>query len=162
MESPERESRFYKEKVDTLQRFVDEGYVLHGSPQKIDVLEPHQGHDASGEEHKTMQGVYGTQDIREAIAAALMRRTEDAQNARTYWEPDSENEDTFVFGGDNVELDTGWVYVLPLDAFEAHTGEHDEGEDTEFVAKESVIPHAVVEVDPGIVEHMGNFRTGLS
>ena len=146
-----------KEKLRTLHEAVGQGKILHGSPYKIEGrIEPRKGTDISGATHKTLEGVYGTSDVKTALAAALLQKGNDST---TFWE--GKGDELHFSGKGDVSLGPGYVYILPNESFRAHSGYLEGQEDVEIVSSEPVEPEAVVAVDPSIIDAVDGFDTDL-
>lgn len=120
------------------------GKMFHGSPDKIDILKPHQATclcSAAGNQY----GVYATRNHLVAVAAALIRPT------GPWWQSNwsGDNHELRVWGT-NIELGPGFVYLLPPVSFEQLR--EDNGElSSQYLAREEVLPVGVVCVSPRLL-----------
>lgn len=114
---------------DVCQNFIDAGYVLHGSPSKIELLEPRPAEDAS-KGFGTDTAVFAVRSPASAIFSAIIDRRvlpEDAdRRVKMYHVREIDD-----YGNEKVEtyyaiskalkdakaIRGGWVYVLPNDTF---------------------------------------------
>ncbi len=137
-------------KIDTLRRYVQDGFLLHGSKSRIDKIEPRQASDIDKTRVARNQfGVYATEDPDIAIVMALMH-PKGSGNTTSYYHKHSGESESFKIGGVNVMLRTGYVHVLPRETFKEINHEND----VEFVSKDPVTPVAVIEVNPPIIRSM--------
>jgi hypothetical protein len=134
------------ETLRILERYVQEGYLLHGSKLKIEVLEPRQATDTNKEKTaRNRLGIYATENVRVAVSMALMHKVADESTSHYY----VTNKD-FRMGGTGITLKTGYVHVLPRDTFE----EIMEEGDRELVSPVLVKPVAVIQIEPEILKEM--------
>jgi hypothetical protein len=134
------------ETLKTLQSYLDQGYLLHGSKMRIDILKPRTARDDSdGRTIGKMTGVYADDDLRAPILMALFdRKDPNISDWRSSYQGNDEN--TFV-SGENMTFTPGFVHVLPKDTFTYH----EEGDDGEFVSNQPVTPVEIVPVTPDIL-----------
>jgi hypothetical protein len=124
-----------------LQEYLNNGYLLHGSQRCIEgELKPCQACDSSKEEGN-LCGVYATNEIAVAIFKAVARRPEQ-KSSLMGWDFDG---NVKKFYGANIALADGYVYILPTDNFKPV-----QGDDSEFVSVSSILPQAVVKINPKI------------
>jgi hypothetical protein len=135
------------ETLRALERYVQGGYLLHGSNSKIEVLEPRQTFDIDKQKTARNQlGIYATESVRIAVSMALMHKIKKADNNWYY----HGSEQDFRIGGTGIKLESGYIHVLPRDSFE----EIIEGGDRELVSRTLVDPVAVIEINPDILDNM--------
>jgi len=139
---------------DTCQKFVDAGYVLHGSPLRLDVLEPKPASDAS-KKFGNDTAVFAVRSPASAIFSAIIDRSVLPKSAdrrvKMYY-----LKETDAKGNERVcsryaiskalkeagAIKSGWVHVLPPDTFI-----HDR-DSSESKSHQSVRPVLVIPVSP--------------
>ncbi|MBM4402247.1 MAG: hypothetical protein FJ044_03320 [Candidatus Cloacimonetes bacterium] len=139
---------------DVCQKFIDTGYVLHGSPSKIELLEPRPVEDAS-KGFGTDTAVFAVRSPASAIFSAIIDRRVLPENAdrRVKMYHIREIDD---YGNERVEtyyaiskalknaraIKGGWVHVLPKDTFIDDPGS------SECKSYQPVRPKVVIPVKP--------------
>lgn len=133
-----------------LEDYVSQGLLLHGSKNKIEVLEPRQARDDNQERKSgNLNAVYATDDIRISIFMALFDKKDTTQNGwRAFYH--STNEDEMKVGGEHVTFTPGYIHVLPGEKFHKVDDENSK----EIVAYESVAPIDVIAVTPDITKYL--------
>lgn len=125
-----------------LRRYVAEGFLLHGSRKKFDVVEPRKAND-DGHYVCNQFGVYATDDVRIPLVMALIHPTDPNDVSLSYH---SQGDGPLQVNGRNICLRPGYIYVLPPNTFEKVCADGN----TEIISPTPVIPITVVKVDPGI------------
>ena len=127
-----------------LQRLSHEEFVLHGSPCLTEILEPRQAHcldpDGKVDEEKSQLGVYASLWVRDAVVCAVVRN-------HTGWKVSSDLNTLTVFG-DNVTLESGYLYVLPQKCFTRLSNVF------WFISKEPVKPLRFLPIGPDILKYL--------
>jgi hypothetical protein len=151
MEKLEDESIEKKEARETfvkLKEYLSQGYLLHGSKNKIEVIEPRQAHDDNRESKVTnLHGVYAADDIRVPVFMALFDKKDPTKKGWTSYYHATNREEITV-GGKNVTFTPGYIHVLPNETFQKMEDEH--GQET--VSFEPVTPIDVIRITPEILE----------
>ncbi len=134
--------------LEQLNEFLAQGYVLHGSKRKSEVLKPMPANETNKKRTiGNLDAVYATD---ESVEIALFRAMTGIRNHSSGINTKSGYSGTngrFVMRGEsNIELSKGYVYVLPKDTFEVVKDETGE----ELVSFVPVMPHAVFQVEPDI------------
>ena len=144
-----------KESVwDVCKKFIDAGYVLHGSPLRLDVLEPKPARDAS-KKFGNDTAVFAVRSPASAIFSAIVDRSVlpigADRRVKMYY-----LRETDARGNERVcsryaiskalkeagAIKDGWVHVLPPDTFI-----HDR-DSSESKSYQSVRPMFVISVEP--------------
>jgi hypothetical protein len=138
------------EAFNKLQEYIASGYLLHGSKNKLDVLEPRQAVDGDKTSKVTnLNGVYATDDIRISIFMALFAKKDISKNGwRSFYSVTSKDEITV--GGENVFFTDGFVHVLSREKFKEIEDENGK----EIVASEPVTPIDVIKITPDILKYL--------
>lgn len=145
------------ETLNQLKDFLAQGYLLHGSKQPIDTLEPRQAEDTNKERHIGRQhAVYATRHVEIPIFMALKDRKDDS--IRSWRSGYSGTGGSWYMHGENTTLTPGYVYVLPPDTFERL---EDERGGEELVSRVPVTPIAVFKVEPNILKLFPNITLDL-
>jgi hypothetical protein len=131
---------------EILRDFLMREYLLHGSSQKFEIVEPRQACDEKGRFQGNFKAVYATFDVRVAAFMATRHPT-NLQSWSSYYHS---VEDKFQAGGENVVLGPGYIYVLPGDTFQFVGTE----EDREIVSFVPVVPAIVVRIGPEFVRSL--------
>jgi hypothetical protein len=138
------------ERLARLERYLADGYLLHGSKKRIEILEPRQSRDddptriAGNSNAVYAEGV----DVRIPILKALFEKDDPTLNGwRSGYSTQGPGTPILVVG-ENYRFGSGFVHVLPRDTFEIEGDERDQ----EYVSRAPVAPIDVIEVDPGILE----------
>lgn len=136
-----------KETLALLRQYLSEGYVLHGSKVKNELLEPRQASDTRSERVSGKQvAVYASEFVEVPLFMALHEKRNKSLPMRSGY---SGHDGIFKMYGENCTLGPGYVYVLPRDAFEV---ESDGKGDEELISRAPVTPVAVIEVRPSILD----------
>lgn len=161
---PEKNENIHEKVLNKLHDYRDEGYLFHGSNHKFTVVKPHQATDEStADEHHNMKGVYATDTPELAVAAGLLSRKDLHKDYTSSWNKKSDDgvlESLDIDGDDNTVLRPGYIYVVPADAFEKHTGSNNR-DDFELVSTEAVDPIDIVAVNPNILDYIPEVETDL-
>jgi hypothetical protein len=140
------ENKEMKEVLQKLNDYLAKGFLLHGSKNKIEVLEPRQAKEDDGRETGSLNAVYAADDIRIPIFMALFdKKAEDQKGWRAFY---SAQGTAMRVGGENVTFTTGYVHILPHEKFTKIEDERSK----EIVSFESVTPEDVIEVNPNILK----------
>jgi len=136
--------------LDELRGYLDAGYLLHGSKQKLEILEPHQARDRDPSNIIGSQtAVYAARSLRVPIIKALIDVRDKSMAARTYGYDD--DGDRIIVSGTNFTFTPGFVYVVRLDSFIEIT---DDQNRRDIVSYEPVVPHDCIYVTPVILRHL--------
>ncbi|MDO8603840.1 MAG: hypothetical protein Q7K40_00270 [bacterium] len=148
------ESLDMKITLQKLEGYVSQGFLLHGSKNKIEVLEPRQAQDDNHDRKSgNLNAVYATDDIRISIFMALFAKKDADKNGwRAFY--NSTNEDEMSVGGENVTFTPGYIHVLPGEKFR----KVDDKNSKEIVAYEPVAPIDVVQVTPDIAAYLSGIN----
>jgi hypothetical protein len=144
----------YGEVVKKLQKYISEGFILHGSKKLVPILEPRQATDDNI--NRTIGksfAIYGeAHDIRIPILMALFTQADESLHS---WKsgysghgPGTPLEVT----GENFTFSPGYVYVLSPDHF---TTEEDENE-REYISHEAITPIDILKIDPTILKEFSD------
>lgn len=104
--------------MDKLKRALELGYLLHGSPHLLrGHLEPRLANfvTQTTEEVEDQALLYATSHIEVAMVKAIFRPG--MGRSRMWSSASPETGRTEVFGGENVTLTKGYVYILPSAGF---------------------------------------------
>lgn len=136
--------------LQKLEGYISQGFLLHGSKNKIEVLEPRQARDDNQDRKSgNLNAVYATDDIRISIFMALFAKKDATQNEwRAFYS--STNETEMNVGGENVTFTPGYIHVLPEKKFHKVDDENSK----EIVSYESVTPIDVISVTPDIAKYL--------
>jgi hypothetical protein len=137
--------------LDQLQDYLKQGYLLHGSKEKLSVVEPRQASD-NDPDRKTGKAfaVYAeAHDIRIPILMALFSEKDPSKRSWSSSYSVTGNEPMKVTGV-NCTFSSGYVYVLPKDSFTKEGGAND----FEYISLSPVTPTEVFEVDPSILSEL--------
>lgn len=139
------------EKLEQLRSYLAQGYLLHGSKQKLEVIKPRQSTDDDPERISGKSlAVYAADSIATPILKALFAKKDlEKEGWRSAYTGDK---DHLVVTGENCTLTPGYVHVLPRDSFKE---EHESSAD--LISYSPVTPIDVIEVDPSILDEL----TGL-
>jgi hypothetical protein len=144
------ENKEMKVALQKLNEYLAKGFVLHGSKNKIEILEPRQAKDDEGREAGSLNAIYAADDIRIPIFMALFDKKDKKQKGwRAFY---STKETTMRVGGENVTFTPGYVHVLSHEKFKKVEDERSK----EIVSFESVTPEDIVEVTPNILNLFSN------
>lgn len=139
---------------DVCQKFTDTGYVLHGSPSKIELLEPRPAEDVS-KEFGTDTAVFAVRSPASAIFSAIIDRRVLPESAdrrvkmyhlREIDDHDNEKVETYYAISKALKnakaIRGGWVYVLPNKTFINDLGS------SECKSYQAVKPKVAIPVKP--------------
>lgn len=135
--------------VRKLQKYLDNGMLLHGSKKLLTRLEPRQSTDDNPERNigKSLAIYAEAHDLRIPVLMALFAQADTSvaswQSGYSAHGPDTPIE----VSGENYTFTPGYIYVLPREKF---VTEEDENE-REYIATEPVDPVEVLEVTPSIL-----------
>lgn len=121
---------------------IAEGFYLHGSRKKIDVLKPRTARCLSGNEESCQTAVYAARCIEISCIMAMLKPDGSSlryQASYTRQHP----MDPLIVRGKHATFGPGYVYVLPHDTFERMG--------SETISRVPVMPHLVVPVTPAII-----------
>jgi hypothetical protein len=142
-------------KIEKLRGYLEQGYFLHGSKNKVEILEPRKANEVNPDRViGRINGVYASDDLEIPIAMALFATKQKGMD-RTNGYSRRDN-GPLILKGTNTTLTPGYVYVLPSKTFKIFHQEIDGDSDLEFVSEEPVIPIDTIEVDPTILEDLGD------
>lgn len=118
-----------------LEEYLEDGYCLHGSKQKLHLIEPRKAYCETGRPEGCLNAVYAERhDVRIPIIMALF----EGRGFGSY----SSDGTLLTVTGDRT-FSPGFVHVLPSDTFSNESGE--------FVSRVPVRPIAIVPVKPSIL-----------
>lgn len=137
--------------IAKLRDYLAQGYLLHGSKEKLEIIEPRKAADTDPE-RTTGQAfaVYAERsDIRVPILMALFAEKDPSKKS---WRSSysAHGDGPMKVGGENYTFSPGYVYVLPSETFTIEGEEQDH----EFISEVSVIPKDVISVDPSILSEL--------
>lgn len=139
-----------QETLRILREYVSHGYLLHGSKSRLDFVDPRQARDSNSERVTGKQNaVYATNHVEIALARALLEAKDSQTRSWRSGYSSSDGGKTFAIRGENAKVGYGFVHVLPADTFETET---DGKGDDEVLSRVPVVPVAVLEVQPDILE----------
>lgn len=97
--------------LEAVQRAAAQGYLFHGSPLKLDVVEPHQAYDLS---HigGCQCAVYATDDPFIALMCSVLHR-----NSKLWYSAWSVQDGSYSLQLHNVTLSGGWIYLVRREQF---------------------------------------------
>ena len=121
--------------MDILIQAVQQGYLLHGSPNLLNCLEPRQAQDDETEDGNLV-AVYATKNLTVAVFKGLIHGKGDSYRTGWTWS-DSEKR----LYGENIRLAKGYVYILDPVGFQPNAEDPDE-----FFSLTPIIPLQRVEV----------------
>ena len=121
--------------LERLERALEQGYLLHGSPHILTRLEPRQAHDEETESGNLV-AVYATKNLTVALFKGLIHGKGESYRTGWTWR-DSEKR---LFG-ENIELGDGYVYILNPEKFQPSAED-----DAESFSLVPATPIQVVEV----------------
>ncbi len=144
------------EKLTRLKSYLAEGYLLHGSKNRIEVLEPRQATD-DNPERKTgkAHAIYAEDgDLRIPIVRALFAEKDPVPRSWRAGYSTHGPDTPIIVTGENCTFTPGFVHVLPPDTFEV---EGDEG-DNERISRVPVASIDIIEVDPSILDELPGIK----
>lgn len=129
--------------IQRLQSWVDRGFCLHGSGAgDLTLIEPRRASDLSGNPARSLLAVYAHRDdVRIPVVKASAGPADPTRPWSLQYATDEAG--GLTVRGDNLGFGSGYLYVLPADAFR-RVGR-------EFVAFQSVVPVAVETIPEGAV-----------
>lgn len=127
--------------ADFLQKLPHDTFVLHGSPQRLTVVEPRQAAGNPKWPHLCMYAVYASISVEFALIHALIEKPSYVLD---------EKEECIMVRGEKIVVNSGYIYVLPIHPF---TPIDDGVGGMCLTAKEPVEALAVVEVVPEMLAH---------
>lgn len=137
--------------LDHLQGRLAEGYLLHGSKQRSELLEPRRAWDTDPSNLVGNQtAIYAARNLRIPIVMALIA----IKDGSTAWLHEYSDDGKAIYlSGTNFTFTPGFVYVLPADGF---VEIRDEQGRTDIVSFGSVIPAECMCVTPDILHHLNH------
>jgi len=123
--------------IKKLERALEQGYLLHGSPYIIGELEPRQAHDEETTDGNQV-AVYATKNLPVAVFKGLIHGK--GNSYRTGW---TWSDSKKVLFGENIELEKGYVYILDPATFQQSAEDADES-----FSLTPVVPFEKVQVVP--------------
>ena len=121
-------------------------YLFHGSPHKLDLLEPRQAFHHGGSAELNQYGVYATGSMRIALLYAVIH--EDRRNWGWKWDATEPHGSLRVEAPNPCKGGNGNLYVLKRNGFEAWSS------GINYIARKSILPWEVLEVSPTILEDL--------
>ncbi len=141
------------EKLERLEAYLAQGFLLHGSKRRLETVEPRQATDTDPDRKSgKANAVYAeAHDVRIPILMALFDKLDPElpgwrSGYHAYGEGPIEVE------GENYTFTKGFVHVLPRGSFEAEGDETDR----EYLSRVPVTPVDVIEVDASMIDHLGD------
>lgn len=151
---PSRNLEDMQTALQRLETYHSDGYLFHGSKEKISVLEPRQARDR--DEKKIIgnqKAVYAIDSLRVPIVKALLDAKDQSLND---WSSGySDDGSNIEVSGRNFTFTPGYVHVLPRNSF---IEIEDERGHTEIVSYEPVVPKDIVRVTPDMLNHLKGVR----
>jgi len=131
-----------------LEDYRSQGYLFHGTKNKIEVLEPRQAHDDDPDTTtvNNLCAVYATDDLRIPIIMALFDKKDKNKDCNGFYSVT--NGGKMTAGGENVTYTPGYIHVLPKDKFQ----EIEDERTKEIVAFENVSPIDIILITPDILD----------
>jgi len=132
-----------RETLRLLKQYLEQGYCLHGSQRRSEMLEPRIAKCESGRVAGCQKAVYASKDCVRVPCLMAMFAPIDPANSRecSYTgAPDGK----LIVTGTNVTFKPGYVHVLPAATFQEL--------DDEFISYECITPVAILLVTPEILE----------
>lgn len=152
------EGRNSQESLETLRKMEDylsQGYLLHGSKRRLEMIEPRKADDTDPERVAgKANAVYASDEVYAPILRALFDRKDPTRDSRSSY---SGNAIHMKVTGENATFTNGYVYVLPRDSFILEG----EGDDQELISYSPVTPIETIVVTPEILEHLQNLEIDL-
>lgn len=144
------EQRGSQESIETYKKlgaYLEQGYLLHGTKNQHEIIEPRQARDDNDKRTAgNLLGVYATKNLNIAVLMALFEKKDLSKNG---WRSGySGDENRLLVSGENYTFTTGYVHVLPQESFKMITDEHGSNE---LVSSETVVPTDVVTINPNIL-----------
>ncbi len=131
----------------TLYALVDAGYLLHGSPALLTVVEPRQGRDGRNAAGNHL-GVYASEIPTVAVLMAMFAPVPGHENDWTSFYSGTNRH--MIAGGTHVTLMPGFVHVVRPEPFVRI--------DHELLSQVAVRVDHVLPVAPDIIRHMPNLQ----
>lgn len=145
------------ETLALLREYLDKGFLLHGSKNSTEMLEPRQSSDSNEARVSGKQfAIYAADNVEVPIFMALRDKRDPGK--RSMHSGYSGYGGTFHMYGENIDLTPGYVYVLPRDTFET---ESDGNGDEELISRVPIKPVAIVPIEPDIVHLLGTISLDL-
>lgn len=137
----------FKNDLEWVAHFLSKGYLLHGSPRRLEYLMPHQAHDTERLSgcHK---GIYATRHQLVAIVSSLL-----ARGPRCYTMWDGSGSDLRVVGYNARWGEKGYVYLLHPASFK-QLREDDGSLSSDYIAREIVHPQGAAIFTPEILPQL--------
>lgn len=138
-----------RESLEKLRKYVEQGYLLHGSKNKLEVIEPRQAKEDNPERMVgSLHGIYATENLKAPILMALFAKKDLSKDS---WRSsyDSEDGEKFIVSGENFTFTPGYVHILPPDTFKLVA---DEKGNSELVSNEPVKPIDTIYIAPSILK----------
>jgi len=135
-----------------LRRYLEQGYCLHGSQSRFEIVEPRPARCTSLRSDKCQNAVYASKDcVRIPCVMALIARADLLKPSKSgYCVEDTR----LIVTGENVKFKPGFVYVLPNDSFE-EVGD-------EYISRRPVRSAAVLEVEPDILKLLPDLEININ
>jgi hypothetical protein len=136
--------------LQELRECLEAGFLLHGSKQKLEILEPRRARDTDASNVVgTQTAVYAASSLRIPIIKALIDIRDKSILGQTYGYEDDGNR--MIVGGANFTFTPGFVYVLRPDSFIEITDNQDR---RDIVSFEPVLPRDRIYVTPTILKRL--------
>ena len=136
---------------DTLALLVDmitEGFYLHGSKKRLEIIEPRPARCLSGREEGCQKAVYAARCVE--IPCIMAMRTPDGSGLRPQSSYSQTGKGPLIVRGKHMTFAPGYVYALPSETFECMG--------SELISRVPVMPHLVVPVTPAIIPLLVNME----
>jgi hypothetical protein len=137
-----------REVFEKLKAYAKQGYLFHGSKEKVNVLEPRRAKDDDpNDKVGNLHAVYATADIRIPIVMALFDEKDHSKNGwRSFYETKDEK---MTVGGENITFTPGYIHVLPKESFQKTEDVDKDMEET--VSYVPVTPVDIIQITPEVL-----------
>ncbi|HYF12797.1 MAG TPA: hypothetical protein VD928_00665 [Candidatus Paceibacterota bacterium] len=134
--------------LEKLARYLAQGYVLHGSKSRLEILKPHLAENLSDRPELNRLAVYATNDVRIALIFATMKLDPANGSASLrIW-----GDKPLIAQGSNAPITSGFVQIVSR----VHFKQINNG--STFTSSVPVVPIDMVEVEPSILENLEQFK----
>jgi len=131
-----------RDTLQLLQKRLTQGFCLHGSQKRIELLEPRQANCESGRAAGCQKAVYASRDcVRVPCIKGMISPIDPKKGYGSSYTGSTSG--VLVVTGENVRFTPAYVHILPCDSFQEL--------DDEFVSFEPVRAHEIVLVTPEIL-----------
>jgi hypothetical protein len=133
--------------IKKLEDYQSQGFLFHGSKEKIIKLEPRQAKDNNPSAVKNLNAVYSGKDFLRPIVLALLEKKDKTRSWMTYY--DYSTIDTMEVKGENAIFTPGYIHILPKEGFQEI--EDKKTKEKELVSYEPVEPIDILKITPEIL-----------